>query len=53
MDVELSGSQEPQLMVVLDRHTSCRAAGPASTTHLSSRTISKERNDDDPSSARA
>jgi len=28
MDVELSGSQEPQLMVVLDRHTTCRATGP-------------------------
>ncbi len=28
MDVELSGSQEPRLMVVLDRHITCRAAGP-------------------------
>jgi len=53
MDVELSGSQEPRLMVVLDRHTSCRAAGPARTTHLTSLTISKEHNDDDPSSTRA
>ncbi len=53
MDVELSGSPEPQLMVDLDRHTTCRAAGRARTPHLTSRTISKEHNDDDPSSARA